>query len=189
MDVFDLNGVVRITGEQLSLQRRQLQRPAHPRGLRSCLPSVSLLEANGVYSTGRTSEAARNRLMEPPLKSRFPGPTCHLLQFARSDGSLFAPSRRAPLIVNLRSRRNGDNLRAVRQIPLRAQRRSGTGYAMFSRFPSPGPVWTDASPAPERSARLGASVTRPCLCRPGPSPARAALSCRVRVWAFPAIRG
>ena len=29
--------------------RRQLQRPAHPRGLRPCLPAVSLLEANGVY--------------------------------------------------------------------------------------------------------------------------------------------
>ena len=36
----------------------------------------------------------------------------------------------------------------------RAQRRSGPGSAMFSRFPSPGPVWADASPAPERFARL-----------------------------------
>ena len=34
-----------------------------------------------------------------------------------------------------------------------------------------------------------ASVTRPCFCRPCPSPARAALSYRVRVWAFSAIRG
>ena len=100
--------------------------------------------------------------MEPPLKSRFPGLTCHPLQLARSGGSLFAPNRRAPLIVNLRFRRNGDNLRAVRQIPLRAQRRSGPGYAMFPRSPSPGPVWANASPAPERCARLGASVTRPC---------------------------
>ena len=37
--------------------RRQLQRPAHPRRLRSCLPALSLHEADGVYSTGRTSEA------------------------------------------------------------------------------------------------------------------------------------
>ena len=94
--------------------------------------------------------------MEPPLKARGCGLACYLLQFARSGGSLFAPSRCAPLIVNRRSRRNGDNLRAVRQIPLRAQRRSGTGYAMFSRFPSP---------------------------------ARSALSYRVRVWPFSAIRG
>ena len=50
--------------------RPELQRPAHPRGLRSRLPPVSLLEAQRVYSTGRTSEAARNRLMELPLKSR-----------------------------------------------------------------------------------------------------------------------
>ena len=49
---------------------------------------------------------------------------------------------------------DGDNLRAVRQILHRAQRRSGTGYAMFPRSLSPGPVWADASPAPERFARL-----------------------------------
>ena len=41
---------------------------------------------------------------------------------------------------------DGDNLRAVRQIPLRAQRRSGTGYAMFSRFPPPGPVCARRKP-------------------------------------------
>ena len=34
-----------------------------------------------------------------------------------------------------------------------------------------------------------ASVTQPCFCRPCPSPARAALSYRVRVWAFSAMRG
>ena len=113
--------------------------------------------------------------MEPSLKSRFPGLACHLLQFARSGGSLFAPNRCAPLIVNLRSRRNGDNLRAVRQILLRAQRRSGTGYAMFPRSLSPGPVWADASPAPERSRSPSASVTRPCSCRPAPSPVSAPL--------------
>ena len=126
--------------------------------------------------------------MEPPLKSRGCG-LGHWRRAARPGGPLFAPARRAPLIVNYQSRRSGDNLRAVRQIPLRAQRRSGTGYAMFSRFPPPGPVWADASPAPERSARLDASVTRPCSCRSGPSPVRSALSYRVRVWAVSAIRG
>ena len=34
-----------------------------------------------------------------------------------------------------------------------------------------------------------ASVTRVCFCRSCPSPARAALSFRVRVWAFSAMRG
>ena len=126
--------------------------------------------------------------MEPPLGSR----GCRLVQRRRATrpgGPLFAPNRRAPLIRNRPQRRDGDTLRAVRQILHRAQRRSGTGYAMFPRSLSPGPVWADASPAPERFARLGASVTRPCFCRPGPSPARAALSYRVRVWAFSAIRG
>ena len=126
--------------------------------------------------------------MESPLKSRGCG-LGHRRRATRWGGPLFAPNRRAPLIVNRPPRRNGDNLRAVRQILLRAQRRSGPGCAMFPRSLSPGPVWADATPAPERSASLGASVTRPCACRPGPSPARAALSCRVRVWAFSAIRG
>ena len=91
--------------------------------------------------------------MEPPLKSR----GCvlgHRRRSTRWGGPLFAPTRRAPLIVNRQSRRNGDNLRAVHQIPLRAQRRSGPGYAMFPRSLSPGPVWADATPPPERHARL-----------------------------------
>ena len=58
---------------------------------------------------------------------------------------------------------------------------------MFPRFPSPVPVWADARPAPERLSSPSASVTQPCFCRPCPSPARAALSYRVRVWAFSAI--
>ena len=126
--------------------------------------------------------------MEPPLKSRGCG-LGHRRRAARPGGPLFAPNRHAPLIVNRQPCRNGDNLRAVRQIPLRAQRRSGTGYAMFPRFPPPGPVWADASPAPRTLCSPLASVTRPCFCRSGPSPARAALSYRVRVWAFSAICG
>ena len=57
--------------------------------------------------------------MEPPLGSRGGG----LVQrqwATRPGGPLFAPNRRAPLIVNRPPRRNGDNLRAVRQILLRA---------------------------------------------------------------------
>ena len=91
--------------------------------------------------------------MEPPLKSRGCG-LGHRRRATRWGGPLFAPNRRASLIVNRPPRRNGDNLRAVRQILLRAQRRSGPGYAMFLRFPPPGPVWAGASPAPERHARL-----------------------------------
>ena len=92
--------------------------------------------------------------MEPPLKSRGCG-LGHRRRAARPGGPLFAPNHRASLIVNCQSRRSGDNLRAVRQILLRAQRGSGMGYAMFSRFPPPGPVWADASPAPERSRSPG----------------------------------
>ena len=36
-------------------------------GYAHALPALSLLEADGVYSTRRKSSAARNRLMEPPL--------------------------------------------------------------------------------------------------------------------------
>ena len=91
--------------------------------------------------------------MEPPLKSQ----GCGLVQRRRATRPgrpIFAPNRPAPLIVDRQSCRSADNLRAVRQIPLRAQRKSGTGYAMFPRSLSPGPVWADASPAPERCARL-----------------------------------
>ena len=110
--------------------------------------------------------------MEPPLGSR----GCRLVERQRATrpgGPLFAPNRRAPLIVNRQPCRNGDNLRAVRQILLRAQRRSGTGYAMFPRSLSPGPVWADASPAPERFARLrrlspGLAFVVPARHRRGP---------------------
>ena len=41
----------------------------------------------------------------------------------------------------------------LRQILLRAQPKSGgIGYAMFPRFPSPGPLWADATPAPETAS-------------------------------------
>ena len=91
--------------------------------------------------------------MESPLKSRGCG-LGHRRRSTRWGGPLFAPNRCPPLIVDRQLCRSGDNLRAVRQILLRAQRRSGPGYAMFPRSLSPGPVWADASPAPERHARL-----------------------------------
>ena len=133
--------------------RRQLQRPAHPRGLRPCLPALSLLETPGVHSARRTSEAARNRLMEPPLRSRGCG-LGHLRQLTRVARSPSAPNRCNPLIENCRARRNGDMPSGGAPTRFRADRRTGPGCAMFSRFPSPGPVWPDAIPAPERSARL-----------------------------------
>ena len=91
--------------------------------------------------------------MEPPLGSR----GCRLVERQRAYTSGRAAFRaKPPRFIDRQSPvvPDGDNLRAVRQILLRAQRRSGPGSAMFSRFPSPGPVWADASPAPERFARL-----------------------------------
>ena len=126
--------------------------------------------------------------MEPPLKSRGCG-LGHRRRAARPGGPLFASNRRAPLIVDRQSCRNGDNLRAVRQIPLRAQRRSGPGYAMFPRSLSLGPVWADASPTPERFARLRRLSLGLAFVVPARHRRRAALSYRVRVWAFSAIRG
>ena len=114
---------------------------------------IDLLETPGVHSARRTSEAARNRLMEPPLRSRGCG-LGHLRQLARVARSLSAPNRCDPLIENCRARRNGDMPSGGAPTRFRADRRTGPGCAMFSRFPSPGPVWPDASPAPERFARL-----------------------------------
>ena len=61
--------------------------------------------------------------------------------------------------------------------------------AMFPPRPRRVPVCTDAKPAPERFARLRRLSLGVAFCRPCPSPARAALSFRVRVWAFSAMRG
>ena len=91
--------------------------------------------------------------MEPPLKSRACGPG-HLRQLARVARSLSAPNRCDPLIENCRARRNGDIPSGGAPTRFRADRRTGLGCAMFYRFPSPGPVWADAIPAPELSARL-----------------------------------
>ncbi len=106
-----------------------------------------------------------------------------------SGDPLSHPLPLAPLIEHCRARLNGDMPSGVAPNRFRAVRRMGLGCAMFSRFPSPVPVWADARPAPERFARLRRLSLNLCFCRPCPSPARAALSYRVRVWAFSAIRG
>ena len=71
----------------------------------------------------------------------------------------------------------------------RAVRRTGLGCAMFSRFPSPVPVWAAARPAPERFARLRRLSLNLAFVGPARHRRRAALSYRVRVWAFSAIHG
>ena len=95
--------------------------------------------------------------MEPPLGSQ-PCPLGLLqpLRPARPGGRpLFAPNRHAPLILNRQPSREKVTTFGLRQILLRAQPKSGgIGYAMFPRFPSPGPLWADATLAPERFARL-----------------------------------
>ena len=104
--------------------------------------------------------------MEPPLKSRFRR-LAHLLRQALCAPHIVSscawfrlspePPRKSPQAKPRARARPAVRtcLRAVRQILLCAQRRSSTGYAMFLRGPSPGPVWADASPAPERSAPFG----------------------------------
>ena len=95
--------------------------------------------------------------MEPPLKSRFPWtrPT-DSAAFAAIRAATFptVKSLPAPLIEHCRARLNGDMPSGVAPNRFRAVRRTGLGYAMFPRFPSPVPVWADARPAPERFARL-----------------------------------
>ena len=91
-----------------------------------------------------------------------------------------------------------------RTLPGEAQRRHAFGRDAnsLSRRPADGSRLLHVLPPPFAGAGLGrrkararalrspsASVTRPCFCRPCPSPARTALSYRVRVWAFSAILG
>ena len=150
--------------------RQELQRPADPRGLHSRLPALSLLKAIGVYSTGRTSEAARNRLMEPPLKSRF-RKLGHLLKLARSGRSLFAPRRGAPLIENCRARPDGDMPSGGAPTRFRADRENGSGLRHVLSLPAAGPGLCRRKARARALRSPLASVTRPCLCRPGPFPA------------------
>ena len=63
--------------------------------------------------------------MEPPLKSRARG-LGHLLQLARSGGSLSAPNRCAPLIEHGRARPNGDMPSGGAPTRFRADRENGS---------------------------------------------------------------
>ena len=94
--------------------------------------------------------------MEPPLGSRpCPLGLVQPLRPARPGKPLFAPNRHAPLILNRPPRST------VTTFGLYAKSHFAPngnqvciGYAMFPRFPSPGPLWAVATPAPERFARL-----------------------------------
>ena len=79
------------------------------------------------------------------------------LRPARPGGRpLFAPNRHAPLILNRQPSREKVTTFGLRQILLRAQPKSrGIGYAMFPRFPSPGPLWA-ARPLVKLSDPCGA---------------------------------
>ena len=92
--------------------------------------------------------------MEPPLKSRLPWIIPDPLQAPRF-GSTNKSLPLASLIEYFRVRPNAD-MPSGQAAPtrFRAVRRTGLGCAMFSRRPSPVPVWADARPAPERLARL-----------------------------------
>ena len=72
-----------------------------------------------------------------------------------SGGSVFTPSRCAPLIEHCRARLNGDMPSGVGPTRFRAVRRTGLGCAMSSRVPSPVPVWA-ARPLVKPSDPCGA---------------------------------
>ena len=80
-------------------------------------------------------------------------------------------------------------LRAVRQLAFAPTGRTGLGCAVFYRFPLPVPVCAEARLAPERSARLWRLSLGLAFVGPARYRRPAALSYRVRVWAFSAIRG
>ena len=164
--------------------RRQLQRPAHPRRLRSCLPALSLLEADGVYTTGRTSSAARNRLMEPPLGSQ-PCPlglVQPLQPGGRSQAGRGSPQGRPgrPLFAPIKSPRSidpespaepreGDN--PFRSAPNPSQRlpdKPGARLRHVSALPVRR-VRFGPSQLPRQNASLTFGVCHSrCFCRPWP---------------------
>ena len=94
--------------------------------------------------------------MEPPLKSRFPWIIPGPLQKPRFGRATFPPLPLASLIEHFRVRPNGD-MSSGQAAPtrFRAVRRTGLGCAMFSRVPSPVPVWA-ARPLVKPSDPCGA---------------------------------
>ena len=117
---------------------------------------------------GRTGSQAKNRLMEPPLKSKFPGLAPPLL-LARSGGSLFVPRRCAPWIGHCwaETHRRHAFGRCVNSLSRRFGRRvqvapCSTAFRRRSRF------------APTQGSRQSASLTwRPLsLALPFVGPAR-----------------
>ena len=99
--------------------------------------------------------------MEPPLKSR----ACPLgLVQPQPGGRSQAPPAK-PLFATVKSPRSidpespaepreADNLRTAPNPSQRLPDEPVLGYAMFPRFPSPGPLWAVATPPPERFAHL-----------------------------------
>ena len=109
--------------------------------------------------------------MEPPLKLRFRR-LGHLLAPARSGDSLFAPCRCAPLIEHSRARLDGDMPSGGAPNPTSRPTEIGYRLRHVLALPVAGSgLRPTQAPRQSAPARLGASVTRPCFCRPGPSPA------------------
>ena len=108
--------------------------------------------------------------MEPPLKSRFRR-LGHLFALARSGGSLFAPCRCAPLIEHCRARLDGDMPSGGTPIRLSRRLPNGSGLLHVLSLPASGPGLCRRKASARPLCSASASVTRPCLCRPCPSPA------------------
>ena len=98
--------------------------------------------------------------MEPPLKSRFPWIIPDVLQAPRFGWTTFPPLPLASLIEHCRVRPNGDMPSGGTPTRFRAVRRTGLGCAMFSRRPSPGPVWAVTGAGRAFLPRQGLGVFR-----------------------------
>ena len=140
--------------------------------------------------------------MEPPLgldsSNHYGQALAHkraeaVRKHVRADHFSHPSNRPAPLILNRQGEpREGDNLRtAPNPSQTECDCDTTTGYrAPCSRAArSPGPLWADATPAPERFARLRRLSLGRCFCRPCPSPARAALPSASGFGRFPPCVG
>ena len=133
--------------------------------------------------------------MEPPLESR----ACPLglaqprpgrrSQTGRGNPQARPANSSAPLILNRQESREKVTPFGLRQILLRDSPISRCVVTPCFRASRHRVRFVPSQP-PRQNASLTFGVCHSrCFCRPYPSPARAALSFRARVWAFSAMRG
>ena len=100
------------------------------------------------------SQPARTRPTTTASRSML---TSDSWQFANTSGQTTFRTHQSPRSIDLESPgepREADNLRTAPNPSQRLPDEPVCGYAMFPRFPPPGPLWAVATSPPERFAHL-----------------------------------